>query len=253
MTETARQALAASPDTVVYLEWDSAFFGFPVAQVDRFRVTADVMAEAVRWCARAGIRLLQFKCDAHSRESILAAESHGFHFADARLSFTRTLDDLDERPLDAGSFEVRRATVADEETLTGIASGLFETSRYYFDDNFDRDRVRVFYADWLRKSLRGAFDDYVLCACRAGAPVSFCTVRHIGDDSMRIGLIGAAVGEKGTGAGRAVLGSALTAMKADGGRRVDVVTQGRNYSAQRLYQRAGFVTDNLEIYYHKWF
>ena len=36
-------------------------------------------------------------------------------------------------------------------------------------------------------------------------------------------------------------------------KQVHVVTQGRNYSAQRLYQRAGFIIDNIETYYHKWF
>jgi hypothetical protein len=34
---------------------------------------------------------------------------------------------------------------------------------------------------------------------------------------------------------------------------VQVITQGRNYAAQRLYQRAGFVTRKTELWYHKWF
>jgi dTDP-4-amino-4,6-dideoxy-D-galactose acyltransferase len=35
--------------------------------------------------------------------------------------------------------------------------------------------------------------------------------------------------------------------------RVQVVTQGRNLAAQRLYQRAGFLTADLKLWYHKWY
>ena len=38
----------------------------------------------------------------------------------------------------------------------------------------------------------------------------------------------------------------------DGITYIDVVTQGRNYSAQRLYQRCGFITQSTELWYHKW-
>jgi ribosomal protein S18 acetylase RimI-like enzyme len=33
---------------------------------------------------------------------------------------------------------------------------------------------------------------------------------------------------------------------------VSVVTQGRNVAAQRLYQRAGFVTASTQLWYHRW-
>ena len=32
-----------------------------------------------------------------------------------------------------------------------------------------------------------------------------------------------------------------------------VITQGRNISAQRFYQKYGFVTKSLQLWYHKWF
>ena len=32
-----------------------------------------------------------------------------------------------------------------------------------------------------------------------------------------------------------------------------VVTQGRNIAGQRLYQRCGFLTRSVELWYHKWY
>ena len=39
---------------------------------------------------------------------------------------------------------------------------------------------------------------------------------------------------------------------AKGIKKIFVVTQGRNYMAQRLYQSAGFKTFSTELWYHKW-
>jgi hypothetical protein len=32
-----------------------------------------------------------------------------------------------------------------------------------------------------------------------------------------------------------------------------VATQARNIAAQRLYQRAGFLTSSVRVWYHRWF
>jgi len=34
---------------------------------------------------------------------------------------------------------------------------------------------------------------------------------------------------------------------------VFVVTQGRNVGAQAFYQRNGFITHSVELWYHKWY
>jgi hypothetical protein len=34
---------------------------------------------------------------------------------------------------------------------------------------------------------------------------------------------------------------------------VNVVTQGRNSKAQRLYERCGFLTRSVQLWYHRWF
>jgi hypothetical protein len=36
-------------------------------------------------------------------------------------------------------------------------------------------------------------------------------------------------------------------------RQAAVATQGRNVDSQRLYQRAGFVTDRVRFWFHRWF
>jgi ribosomal protein S18 acetylase RimI-like enzyme len=68
-----------------------------------------------------------------------------------------------------------------------------------------------------------------------------------------IGLLGVDESARGRGVGRALTQGALAwfAQRALPG--VTVITQGRNVVAQRLYQRCGFVTRSVRLYYHKWY
>ena len=47
--------------------------------------------------------------------------------------------------------------------------------------------------------------------------------------------------------------AALAWFSESGVRDVQVVTQGRNRAALRLYQRCGFVIEAVELWYHRWF
>ena len=45
----------------------------------------------------------------------------------------------------------------------------------------------------------------------------------------------------------------LTGSGLQGAQAVTVVTQGRNRAAQRLYQQCGFLSRDLQLWYHKWY
>ena len=56
----------------------------------------------------------------------------------------------------------------------------------------------------------------------------------------------------GRGIGNILIKNILKLLEKKKYKRVIVVTQGRNYAAQRLYQSAGFQTCATELWYHKW-
>jgi dTDP-4-amino-4,6-dideoxy-D-galactose acyltransferase len=55
------------------------------------------------------------------------------------------------------------------------------------------------------------------------------------------------------GVGRALVVNAIRWFSGQGVDSVSVVTQGRNVRAQRLYQRCGFTTRSVELWFHRWF
>lgn len=238
-------------NAVRILDWDTAFFGFRVAQITHERVTVAAMADVLAFCRDQGIRLLQFKCDAHDRDSIRLAEANGFHFADMRMILEQHLPQSRDLPPLPEGVSFRVATKVDVPAMMDIAENLYIHSRYYFDTNFPRAKVHEFYRDWVRKAVAGQFDDLAWVLCEGETPVAFCTAR-IDGRQVTIGLVGLHPAFSDRGLGQAVVSHSLAGMAARGCRHVTVTTQGRNYPAQRLYQRTGFMVSKAQIYYHRW-
>ncbi len=238
---------------VEILEWDTIFFGFPVAQVINESITIDEMEEILVFCKSNKVRLLQFKCDSNYRQSIIVAEKFNFHFADSRITFSRNLNDPVLSNSDINSFYGRMADIKDIDSLQSLVEGLFTLSRYYFDNNFERERVHTFYSVWLGKAVQGRFDDWVYCRYENSEPLGFCTIREKNLEIPRIGLIGVSPKVVGNAVGKKLLMEVLYILYNKKYKWVEVVTQGRNYVAQRMYQKAGFLTKHIGIYYHKWF
>jgi ribosomal protein S18 acetylase RimI-like enzyme len=91
----------------------------------------------------------------------------------------------------------------------------------------------------------------VLVAEKEGAPAGYCTC-DLRDGGGSIGLLAVDPRWRRERFGTALVQSALDFFRASGAARTTVVTQGHNIASQRLYQRAGFVTSSIQLWYHRW-
>jgi ribosomal protein S18 acetylase RimI-like enzyme len=248
-----KENLKKTSELVSFLNWDTEYFGFPIAQIISSRIDQNAMEEIWRYCQENKIHLLQYKCDCHDRPSVLLAEEHGFHFADIRLTFERSLTDIEAAHPANDEFTFRIGQPKDIEKLKEIATDLYVSSRYYFDLGFPRDKVRTLYQDWVRKAVLGLFDDLAYLVCKDDEPLGYTTCRFEKEGLTRISLVGIEGKYKGNGLGEKLMDYSLRQITTKGCDKVEVVTQGRNYVAQRLYQRSGFITNKTEIIYHRWF
>lgn len=235
------------------LEWDSIFFGINVGLISCLRLTSNIERHIKKFIRREKIDMLEYICNCHDRESVVASEKNGYSFVDMRLTFEQFLNDKLEVPL-RENYCVKKGEHRDIEKLKQIATDIYKYSRYYFDDNFDRNKVINFYVNWVEKAVRGEFDDYAYVLYHKQEPIGFCTIKKAHKSAARIGLFGMSTEHTGGGLAKYLLNTSLHKLKEE--ERVDyveVVTQGRNYAAQRLYQKCGFVTKFTELWYHKWF
>lgn len=240
---------AGSEELCRFLEWDTQFFGVRIARVVPSTLTPGDMTAVSDWCDRESIACLYFLCDPANDESVRVAEQAGFHLVDVRVVFEKETGARDAR--ETPNVVVRRWRDEDLPTLETVAVDSYRDSRFWFDRRFARDRVAELYREWLIKSCRGFADD-VLVAEVEGRPVGFITCHIDSPARGRIGLVGVVAMLRGKGVGHALVRAADEYASERGAREIEVATQARNVSAQRLYQRAGFTTSSLGLWYHLW-
>ena len=226
------------------LEWDTAFFGFPIARVRGNTLSAESARQIEAWCADRSVRCVYLLCDAGDAATIRAAEDDGYRPADVRLTFRwETAAGFPESVAPA-----RPAQPADIPALEAISRECYQETRFYNDPGFPREKVVALYETWIRRSVEGWADAVLVTEDRKG-PAGYVTCHR---DGWRIGLVGVSARARGQGAGRTLVGGALEWFRDAGAPEVFVPTQGANLAAQRLYRRCGFATRSVQLWFHKW-
>ena len=233
------------------LEWDSRFFGKRIARIYPTKLTQSILDYSLTKAQDSKVDCIFFLCDSNDPMSILLAESGGFHLVDVRVSFNREVPFATPKTKDLQNV-CRIANTNDLDALIRISEDFFQLSRYYFDGNFPKSKCKEFYQDWITKSVSGEFDDVVLVAEIEGEIAGFISCKRASRNLGRIGLIGVKKEQAGCGVGNLLLEAAFYWFSEQKVSSVEVVTQGRNIAAQRLYQKNGFKTQKSELWYHKW-
>lgn len=228
------------------LEWDSAFFRKRIARVTRPALTLSETDTVLNWCAENQIDCLYWLINVDDLNSIRAAEAHRFQLVDIRVTLRLTIPDS-ARSADPG---IRPASTDDLPALKAIARTAHTDSRFFADPHFSRERSEELYAVWLERDFR---EGILWVADGEDAPQGYITCRMISDATGQIGLLGVGAHARGRGIGASLVRQAVHWFKSQGAGTALVVTQGRNTRAQRLYQYAGFVTDQIQIWFHRWF
>lgn len=250
-TRVSPASFAEVPLLVKRLDWDTHFFGINVAYISCLHLTENIYKAVSDFADTYNIQLIQYLCNCHDRNSVLVAEKGGFTFVDIRLTFFKSLINMQEvESLDGLTH--RKAVEDDIQSLERMAGRLYKHSRYFFDQRFGPDKPREFYESWIRKAVKGEFDHECWCLLEEEKIVAFCSVRYEQEKSAQIGLIGVHEACTGRGLGKHILKCTMSKLAKSGIVELTVVTQGRNYPAQNLYQSVGFKTKESQLWYHKW-
>lgn len=231
-------------------EWDSNFFGYNIAYLSCMHLTENIIHQIDKFIETEDIRLIEYLCNCHERRSVRIAEENGFNFTDIRLTYKKSLNERESVALDGLIF--KKAVEKDILRLRVICRDFYKDSRYYFDSHFDVEKTREFYQRWVEKGVRGEYDHECFCFYDNEVPIAFCTVKYNKQKSVNIGLFGVDRMYQGNGLGEKLLLSVFNMLINKYMAQVFVVTQGRNYGAQRLYQNVGFRTESTQLWYHKW-
>lgn len=234
-----------------YLAWDSAHFGQRIAKVTAVSLTPDTVQAIETWARQQQIDGLYLLLEASDYAAIHLAEANQFHLADLRL--TMLCSQLVVPAPKPTAVAIRLSQPEDLPALQQIAATVHQNTRFFQDPHFDRQASQALYAAWITNSCQGQAQAVWVAEEAATRPLGYLSC-HLGPDGRgNIGLVGVAPEAQGKGIGGQLLRQALHWFAAEGATAVDVVTQGDNMAAQRLYQRYGFFSQRLQLWYHRWF
>jgi ribosomal protein S18 acetylase RimI-like enzyme len=195
------------------------------------------------------VRCLYFLADGGDRETVRLAEDHDFRLVDFRITLSSRLKAHSEW---ARSGAIRPVRSDDIPPLQRIAAVSYTDSRFFFDSKFPQERSKALYETWIQKSCKG-YADMVLVAIVQEKPVGYISCHLEPEARGQIGLLGVDPMSRGIGIGGQLVTEALNWFMQHEVHTISVVTQGRNVTALRLYERYGFLTDSTELWYHRWF
>lgn len=234
-----------------FLEWDSKFFNTRIAGLTQETLTENTLKKALSWCSDNKIECLYFLADSEDKETIKLAEKQKFHLTDIKITLEINLKNTLLPNSDSDKM-IQTASDKDIEQLRALASVNHYDSRFYYDGNFSLEKCNELFATWIENSCKG-YADVVLAAKDKGKIQGYITCSIDNKQKGSIGLVGVGPNSQGKGIGRLLVTSALKWFGENNISDITVVTQGRNIKAQRLYQRNGFVSESLKIWYHYWF
>ena len=240
-------------DLITFLRWDTEHFGCRIARANVHQVDRDLLREIEDSCRQLSIDCLYFLADASDRQTHRELQRNDYENVDIRLTLQRpALDPTPDGPPANVCF--RLSNESDFESLVGIVEDSYYQSRFYYDRCFSSHKASLLYQIWLTKSLTSDFADAVIVAEVERKPLGYVTC-HVNQESGngKIGLVAVSKSAQGSGLAQAMINYCVGWFCTQDIERINVVTQGRNIAAQRLYQRCGFLTSNMQMWYHKWY
>lgn len=234
------------------LAWDSEFFGFPVVRINGPVTDLEALLPRLR-ADHIGLAYLSHSEALEPGITPLAASGAELLLVDRKVTY-RSGSSAVCSPSDEPEAVVSELKDAEQHRAAlmdlAIQSGLY--SRFATDPHIPRERFETLYRLWMEGSLKKELADSILGIQAADKLAGMVTVRKESDGSGLIGLVAVDAGFRGRGYGEALMWAANRWFRQQGCEVWRVVTQGDNKAACRLYEKAGYVQESLNYFYHLW-
>ncbi|MDT3253267.1 dTDP-4-amino-4,6-dideoxy-D-galactose acyltransferase [Serratia sp. root2] len=226
------------------LAWETEFFALNSAKLN-FATAAPILAET----DLNAYALVQAKIPAHQTALADGLARLGFQLVEGEIDLVLNIGTECASSQSVPPRAIRPAVPGDIPALRAAAANVFTASRFRapWYDVHDSGR---FYAMWIEKAVLGTFDHQCLLALdETGQPEGFVSLRDVGGQEARIGLLAAFPGASGKGIGSRLMAAAIAECRSL--QRLRVATQIGNIAALRLYQRQGAAIESTSYWLYR--
>ncbi len=238
-------------DFVQLLALDSEIFGYPVAKILPDKLTIEELAQITSQLKEDKVRLAFWASDPDDAESQRAARRfHGF-LADKKVTFVIDIGQIPKRAINNGWEIEEYAETMPCSDLENLAIEVGRYSRFRVDPRIPKGTFLDMYRTWIRNSVNRQVADMVLVVRQSGRVVGMVTL-GVKNGRGDIGLFAVDPVMRRKNLGVSLVFAAQEWTRRSGLRYGQVVTQGKNVAACKLYEKCGYAIDKVEYFYHFW-
>ena len=233
----------------IRLPWDSDHFGFEIARLHGSELSPEHLRTEIEAARESGIKCLYWLANENAAAAL--PRSPAIKVLDTRVAYSRGLTKSDD-PSDPHSMGIRGAENQDVPELLRLASTSHTNTRFFQDESFPADRARSLYSLWIQKAISDP-DQVVFVSGPNGRPEAYITCGPSpASRGAAIGLVAVAPNRRREGHAQKLVATALTWARGRGFPHLEVVTQGQNHPARRLYEKIGFDLVDESTWVHLW-
>ncbi len=241
---------SSGSDVFKLLEWDSSFFGFPVALIQKEVLTEEELSDALGQLKKQGVKCVYWPASAQHPELISYGCKLNGILADTKIIYSRSLAGFNFNY--AEKLYISPYNSAEpEEALIQLAIASGDYSRFKSDKKFGDESFKKLYTMWITDSVNKKIAREVFVSRYQNDLTGFISVGEKNDTGV-IGLV--AINEKyrGVGIGNMLMEYTLSWFNKNGFNKVEVATQKENKAACSLYEKFGFKPEKIFNYFHFW-
>jgi dTDP-4-amino-4,6-dideoxy-D-galactose acyltransferase len=234
-------------NTIETLEWDSQFFGYPVARVlldQDGRNNLDILFRKLK---SGKYRVTYLFVPPEENGIINRIIKEGGILVDQKTVFSKVTEKHDK--LSKNLIELQETEINDNLKKLALQAGL--NSRFHLDKNFSNNEYEKLYIEWLIKSIKKELAFKIIVAKRNFDIIGLTTLGGR-SNYADIGLVAVDENFRGQGIGCDLVKTADTIACGMGFKTIKVVTQLINKAACRLYEKCNFQIENITNIYHYW-
>ena len=246
------------PDGIVryaHVPWDSQIFGFPFYELDCEGVPPEELGEQLGdWLKslnKDNKFLVYTKIPPGSINLARVLTRHGFYFVELVFNIYLPLSRFKQVfPGQVEKFSIRKATEAELQKITDIASRAFCADRYHMDPNVSSDKAGERYAGWVRHGFDVGDSLQVVEDVRTGDLMGFFLFREIERNNVDLSLSAVDLPCQGTGVGAIMYQAVLSECKERGYDTATTDISSNNLAVVNLFSQLGFSIKNSVATYH---
>jgi ribosomal protein S18 acetylase RimI-like enzyme len=229
------------------LKWDSDFFGISTAIITEDSLDDNELSSILKDLSGQNVQLVYWPSSLDIRSKHAALSNRGLH-VDRKVTFVMPSEAVKWHNNDIIILEYS-GPMTDKIRSLAIQCGHY--SRFNIDTFIPSGAGHRLYIEWLSKSIAKDVADMVFIAKIQDEIVGIITLGNK-NGAGDIGLLSIDQSFRGKSIGTQLVYSAQRWFVDNGFKSLQVVTQGNNIGARKLYEKCGYKIGLEQEYYHFW-